>query len=96
MNVKGPPLSLLSGLFAIVLVLAGPASSQVGVTAQSIDPVPDLLHDLRQLAALKPVGPALIPGGRSVQGVAADGVTEMLVSHPGIITRRSVPAEARE
>jgi pimeloyl-ACP methyl ester carboxylesterase len=82
MNVKGPPLLFLSGLFAIALMLAGPASAQVSVTAQSLDPVPDLLHDLDKLAALKPVSLALITGGRSVLGVAADGVTEMLVRIP--------------
>jgi len=82
MKINGKTPFLIFGLFIAFLALAGPASAQVSVTAQSLDPVPDLLHDLLQLAALKPISLALITGGRSVQGVAADGVTEMLVRIP--------------
>jgi pimeloyl-ACP methyl ester carboxylesterase len=71
---------VLPGVFLLFLALAGPASAQVG--AQSLDPVPDLLQDLQRLAANQPVSLALITGGRSVQGVAADGVTVMLIRLP--------------
>jgi len=69
-------------VLAFFLALTGQASAQVSVAAQSLDPVPDLLHDLHNLAAQKPVSLAVITGGRPVQGVAADGVTEMLVRIP--------------
>jgi len=79
---NGKTAFFIFALFTAFLIPAGPVSAQASAAAQSLDPVPDLLHDLHNLVAHKPVSLALITGGRSVLGVAADGVTEMLVRIP--------------